>query len=582
MIAGTEVTWTRPSCTGSDHVDHVEHTRVVSIETIIRSNGTPLLCATLACNRFVPVTELLPRKSDQKPTPQTKPLVSAQGVITRPQTKVSNGVRYSPGGSREVQSAATRNVQPETSSPATCHTLAFDFMNLIVRAWHAGKPTETHAIRSMFQTVAAAVRALRPSCIVFALDGGHAHRSKLLPSYKAHRPPHHPDLIFQIRLAEEAIRTAGINAVRVTNWEADDVLASIVERSANVVICSSDKDLLALHGRCRIYHPWGSGAFVDPDAKLGVPAGQVTDYLAMCGDTSDGVPGIKGIGPKTAVELLITFGSLEGIIVAARTGRINNSIGKKIAAQVSAALLCQDVIQLRASLPIPELPPWRPPAGYQVALQELGLGSVAAILESIHNVAITLRRDEPPSIDSTENNNNPLRETLSAATLQAEQVENDDPGSQVYPESAAVIDHHRQEVTPPSQQQEPPKPNSTEDSPTRNRVGQAIPVVGADNLASTGESRWEHHHPASLRVASATCSIKYFTAGFSELRESPPPPGTTLLPKFFGFWRDGSKWLIDPNTNRHTCFSDNPITEWRIDSRGPIDFKTNVVRKPQC
>jgi hypothetical protein len=87
--------------------------------------------------------------------------------------------------------------------------------------------------------------------------------------------------------------------------------------------------------------------------------------------------------------------------------------------------------------------------------------------------------------------------------------------------------------------------------------------------------RFESGQPA----AEPSGAEKYAAAGFTEIRESPPPPGTTLVPKFFARWKDGSKWLIDPNTKRHICCSDTPVTEWRIDSRGPVDIKTNSVRK---
>lgn len=290
-------------------------------------------------------------------------------------------------------------------------------MNLFVRAWHAGKPTETHAVRSMFQTVAAAVRTLKPSRIVFAMDGGHVHRSKLLPQYKAHRPPHDANLIQQRALAEEAIRIAGIPAFRVQNWEADDVLASLVDRCPALVICSSDKDLLALHGRCRIFHPWSGGGFVDPETKLGLPAGQVADYLALCGDTSDGIPGVKGIGEKTAAALLADHGSLESILACAAMGKIPGAIGKKLNEQRDAALTCREVVQLRGSLPLPELLPWTPPVRFQNGLQAIGLGSVAGILDGLLTVLSTSENTTPQRSESP---------FLSAPTGQGEQSGRDE------------------------------------------------------------------------------------------------------------------------------------------------------------
>lgn len=288
---------------------------------------------------------------------------------------------------------ATERPQAEPSQP--CKVLAIDFLNLLVRAYHAGKPTETHAVRSLFQTMASAVRALRPERIVFALDGGHAHRDALLPAYKAHRPAPEPLLVKQRELAERALKAAGLQAVRVVDFEADDIIASIADFHQNVVICSSDKDLLALGGYARIYHPWGAGAFVTAEEMLGLPSGQVTDFLALCGDTSDGVPGVKGIGEKTALALLQQFGSLEAILCAARTLRIPGAVGKKLREQSADALLCHRVIELRSDLPIPALEPWRPPAGWETALQSMGLGSVAAIIEALLAFVADTRSQNP-------------------------------------------------------------------------------------------------------------------------------------------------------------------------------------------
>lgn len=238
----------------------------------------------------------------------------------------------------------------------------------------------------MFQTIAAAVRKLNPRCVVFALDGGHAHRFALLPSYKAHRPPAEPELVRQRELAEKAIELVGWQAIRVPDFEADDVIASIVAQHRGVVVCSSDKDLLALAGRARIFHPWNGGEFVEPETKLGLPAGQVTDFLALCGDTSDGIPGVKGIGPKTALSLLSEFGSLEGILAAAMTGEIKGANGARLKEQTAEALKARQLVELRDSLPIPELRNTPPRPGWQQHLQALRLASVTAIVETLGSI----------------------------------------------------------------------------------------------------------------------------------------------------------------------------------------------------
>jgi 5'-3' exonuclease len=388
-------------------------TVIRSFENVARPDGSLNACAVLVNNRLASLDRLF--AMDAPAIEIEKPV-----AVAKPTKKPAAAPAKRPATTDELL-LENKPLRPAVPIPAAmacfpaiapCEVLAFDFMNLLVRAWHAGKPTETHAVRSMFQTVANAVRTLRPQRIVFAMDGGHVHRSKLLPQYKAHRPPHDPNLIKQIELASEALRIAGIPAFRVQNWEADDVLASLVERCPAIVICSSDKDLLALHGRCRIFHPWTGGGFVDPESKLGIPAGQVTDFLAMCGDTSDGVPGVKGIGEKTALKLLQDHENLEAILVAAQMNQIPGAIGKHLREQRAAALLCQSVIQLRSSLPLPELLPWDPVPGYQQRLQSIGLGSVAGILDGLRQM-----------FENTESENTPQSESpfLSASTGQEEQ-----------------------------------------------------------------------------------------------------------------------------------------------------------------
>jgi len=135
-----------------------------------------------------------------------------------------------------------------------------------------------------------------------------------------------------------------------------------------------------------VFHPWGVGEFVTPETKLGLPAGQVTDYLALCGDSSDGIPGVKGIGPKTALELLTEFDSLEGILIAATTGQIKGAKGITLKERREDALQSRQLVQLRDSLPLPELRPWHHPLGCQQTLQAMGLGSVAAIIDSLLNM----------------------------------------------------------------------------------------------------------------------------------------------------------------------------------------------------
>lgn len=410
---GSPVVWRH---NGREH-----RTCVISEPTYItRSDGTAVACVALATYRLVPIEQLSPQgehdeaaerdKSSQvigdrtaaRLDPAAGHVGCRQAMVERKSEDADHRPRALPDSARygeDCNSDTQRN--SSGSLPAERHSarfvqhqdrsgegnagpiLAIDFLNLLVRAWHAGKPSESHAIRGMCQTVASAIRAVKPSCVVFAMDGGHTHRSQLLPQYKAHRPPSDPDLVRQRALAEQAIQIAGFQTIRIDGWEADDVLASIATRYRGTVICSSDKDLLALADRCRIYHPWSGGSWATPEDKLGIPAGQVTDYLALCGDTSDGIPGVPGIGPKSAAQLLEKYDSIESILTAAKLLHIPGATGKKLRDHAADALLCRSVVQLNTALQLPELEPWSPRALWQKRLTDMRLGNVAAIVDGL-------------------------------------------------------------------------------------------------------------------------------------------------------------------------------------------------------
>lgn len=154
------------------------------------------------------------------------------------------------------------------------------------------------------------------------LDGGRSGRNEIDPAYKAQRPPRPPELIAQLAGMEDSIAAWGIHAVRAAGYEADDVIATyarlVAEIGGDVTIHSSDKDLLPLLNipGVSIYDPLKKQV-VTPDVcreRMGVDPHQVTDLLALHGDSSDNIPGVPGIGKKTAADLLRAHGSLEDIL----------------------------------------------------------------------------------------------------------------------------------------------------------------------------------------------------------------------------------------------------------------------------
>ena len=158
--------------------------------------------------------------------------------------------------------------------------------------------------------------------IVVVFDGGGKNfRHELYPEYKANRPPIAEDLRVQLPFVRKAAESLNLAILEMRGVEADDIIATIATKANNenklATIISPDKDLTQLiTDKINVYDPVNN-KFVGTEQvleKFGVLPSQVRDYLAIVGDKSDNVPGIAGIGPKGAIELLTEFGSLKNII----------------------------------------------------------------------------------------------------------------------------------------------------------------------------------------------------------------------------------------------------------------------------
>jgi DNA polymerase-1 len=197
-------------------------------------------------------------------------------------------------------------------------------------------------------------------------------RHRIYSEYKANRQKTPEDLHEQIPLVEEFLSSLGIKCIKAEGFEADDIIASLAEKcrieKRQCYILSSDKDLLQLTGG-GIFElrpskttrgeagNTGSGRVWDligPDevkAEWNVEPSKVLDLLSITGDSSDNVPGIKGIGEKTAVKLMIRYGSLDEIYK--NIAAIEGAVGKKLAEGKESAYFSQSLIRLRSDVPLP-------------------------------------------------------------------------------------------------------------------------------------------------------------------------------------------------------------------------------------
>src|SRR5436190_5999530 len=209
----------------------------------------------------------------------------------------------------------------------------------------------------------------RPSYLGWVHDVGVSFREQVYPEYKATREKLDEQLQQDFERAveriEEILDAFRVPVIGVEGFEADDVIGTLAtvaaERGLQVAIVSGDKDFYQLIGpRIALLNPGRGGPaaveehWVDEtnaSERLGVPPTRVTDYLALVGDTSDNVPGVKGVGEKTALELLRTFGDLDAIL--ANPERIAGKRAREaVARDVELARLSRDLVTIRRDVPI--------------------------------------------------------------------------------------------------------------------------------------------------------------------------------------------------------------------------------------
>ncbi len=179
------------------------------------------------------------------------------------------------------------------------------------------------------------------------------------PEYKANRSAPPEMLLPQFEIIEELVNQMGIPSFRQSGVEADDLIATLnrnwkaEDSKHRVVIVSGDKDLMALvDSKTQVWDTMKEVHYTPHEVmeKFGVKPSQVRDYLAMVGDSSDNIPGITGIGPKGAEQLLNEHETLEGVIAAAKEGKIKGKKGEQIVQGEAMAKLSQELATLKEDI----------------------------------------------------------------------------------------------------------------------------------------------------------------------------------------------------------------------------------------
>jgi DNA polymerase-1 len=259
-----------------------------------------------------------------------------------------------------------------------------DGSSYLYRAFHAlpafsnsrGEPTG--AVFGVLNMLLKFVKEYGPKCIAVVFDAsGKTFRDELFSEYKAHRPPMPDDLRSQIEPLLAIIRAQGLPLLRVSGVEADDVIGTLAVRAAQegkqVLISTGDKDMAQLVNESVTLINTMSNSVLDRagvKAKFDVFPEQIVDYLALVGDSSDNIPGIEKVGPKTAAKFLNQYSTLDGLV--AHVNDVTGKVGENLRAGLAILELSRKLATIRTDCELPgtleELTPAEPDVA---ALREL-------------------------------------------------------------------------------------------------------------------------------------------------------------------------------------------------------------------
>ncbi|WOV83467.1 5'-3' exonuclease H3TH domain-containing protein [Sporosarcina jeotgali] len=302
------------------------------------------------------------------------------------------------------------------------HILLIDGMALLFRSFFAtavrkqfqynedGIPT--NGVQGFLRHTLTAANLFQPTHIAVCWDmGAVTFRNDMYDGYKANRPAPAPELVPQFDMARQASEAMGWKNYGVEGMEADDLIGSLVKTwkaDADVTVVSGDKDLLQLLAPSvrialtkkghSIYDVYTEARFID---DYGMTPVQFIDYKAFIGDTSDGYPGVKGIGPKTALKLIQTYGTAEEVVnsldklTSSEKNKIQDNLAMLHLSKELATIHCE--VDLGKSLESLEIPDYNEQT--EAHLRKYGLNSVLKQLEAANLLPITRRSLDEGIID---------------------------------------------------------------------------------------------------------------------------------------------------------------------------------------
>ena len=249
--------------------------------------------------------------------------------------------------------------------PDRADLVLVDGSSYLYRAFHALPPftnsrgEPTGAVLGVVNMLLKFLREQEPARIAVVFDApGPTFRDALFAQYKAHRPPMPDDLRAQVEPLLDTVRALGLPLLRHSGVEADDVIGTLARRAAesglSVLISTGDKDMAQLVGPRVTLVNTMTGSVYDRDgvkAKFDVWPEQIIDYLALVGDSSDNIPGIDKVGPKTAAKWLGQYGTLDNLV--AHAAEVPGKVGENLRAGLETLELSRRLATIQCEVALP-------------------------------------------------------------------------------------------------------------------------------------------------------------------------------------------------------------------------------------
>ncbi len=259
---------------------------------------------------------------------------------------------------------------PQTSAPERRTIAVIDGNSLMHRAFHAIRQPmsapdgrATNALFGFFNMFIKLVETFQPDGVICAFDKGKPQvRMDMLPQYKAQRPPMDPSLHEQFPMVKELLGALDVPVAELEGWEGDDILGTLARRGEaagyDMYLFTGDRDMyqLATDNVKIVSTKKGVSDVVImtpesvDDLYHGITPALVPDFYGLKGDTSDNIPGVPGIGPKKASQLIVQYGSLDEVI--AHADEVKGKMGENLRAHIDDALLSRKVATIRTDAPI--------------------------------------------------------------------------------------------------------------------------------------------------------------------------------------------------------------------------------------